>query len=79
MKYGTGIALLVIGAILSFAIRDSISGIDLVLIGYILMGAGVLGLIIAALSGTKGRVRETRTLNDPATGESITKSTSKDI
>ena len=46
MKYGTGILLLVIGAILSFAVKDSVSGVDLELIGYILMGAGVLGLIM---------------------------------
>ncbi|MBF0687904.1 MULTISPECIES: DUF6458 family protein [Cellulomonas] len=47
MGIGTGIALLVIGAILSFGISDRLEGIDLTVIGYICMGAGVLGLILA--------------------------------
>ena len=45
MTIGLGIGLLVIGAILSFAVRDSISGVDLTTIGYILMGGGALALI----------------------------------
>ncbi|MCC2315016.1 DUF6458 family protein [Cellulomonas xiejunii] len=47
MGIGTGIALLVIGAILSFGISDRLEGIDLTVIGYICMGAGVLGLVLA--------------------------------
>lgn len=47
MGMGIGIALLVVGAILSFAIRDSISGVDLSMIGYICMGAGALALILS--------------------------------
>ena len=44
---GAGIALLVVGAVLSFAVKDSISGVNLALIGYICMGAGALALILA--------------------------------
>lgn len=47
MGIGGGIALLVIGAILSFGVSDRIEGIDLTVIGYICMGAGVLALILA--------------------------------
>ena len=47
MGIGAGIFLLVVGAILSFGIRDSISAIYLTVIGYICMGAGVLGIILA--------------------------------
>ncbi len=47
MGIGAGIALLVIGAILSFAVSDGIEGVDLTMIGYICMGAGVLALILA--------------------------------
>ncbi len=43
---GTGITLLVVGAILSFAVRDAVPGIALGTIGYICMGAGVLSLVI---------------------------------
>lgn len=53
MKYGTGIFLLVIGAILAFAVADRIEGVDLSMIGYICMGAGVLALIIGAIAGAQ--------------------------
>jgi len=43
---GLGIILIVIGAILSFAVKGDFEGVDLVTIGYILMGAGVLTLIL---------------------------------
>ncbi len=43
---GTGIALLAIGAILSFAVRDVIPGVNLTLTGYICMGAGALAIIL---------------------------------
>ena len=47
MYIGGGITLLVIGAILSFAVRDNISGVNLTTIGYILMAAGVLAIILS--------------------------------
>jgi hypothetical protein len=46
MGLGTGIALLVVGGILAFGIRDSFSAVDLTAIGYICMGAGVLAIIL---------------------------------
>lgn len=47
MGIGGGIFLIVVGAILAFAVSDSVDGVDLAMIGYICMGAGVLALIIA--------------------------------
>lgn len=47
MGIGGGIALIVIGAILSFGVSDAIEGVDLTVIGYICMGAGVIALILA--------------------------------
>jgi membrane-bound ClpP family serine protease len=47
MSIGTGIVLFVIGAILTFAVNiDTGGGIDLDLIGYILMGAGLVVFLI---------------------------------
>jgi Domain of unknown function (DUF6458) len=46
MGFGGSITLLVIGAILAFGVQDRISGVDLSVIGYIFMGAGVLWLIL---------------------------------
>jgi hypothetical protein len=47
MGIGAGIALLVVGAILSFAVRDNVPGVDLSMVGYICMGAGVLALVLS--------------------------------
>ena len=47
MGIGGGIFLIVVGAILAFAVRDSLDAIDLTMIGYICMAAGVLALIIS--------------------------------
>ncbi|MBC9227078.1 MULTISPECIES: DUF6458 family protein [Aeromicrobium] len=49
MYFGGSIALIAIGAILAFAVQDTISGIDLTMIGYILMAAGVLGIVLTLI------------------------------
>ncbi|HEV2814564.1 MAG TPA: DUF6458 family protein [Solirubrobacteraceae bacterium] len=49
MGIGTSIFLLAVGAILAFAVTDAISGVDLTTVGYILMAAGVLGLLFTTL------------------------------
>lgn len=49
MRIGSSIALIVLGAILAFAVSNSIEGVDLTLVGYILMGGGALGLILSLL------------------------------
>lgn len=54
---GSGIALLVIGAILSFAVRDMVPGVDLTLIGYICMGAGVLAIILGLVTNAQATRR----------------------
>lgn len=65
MTYGGSIALIVIGAILRFAISYSPSGIDLQLVGVILIIAGVVGLIIS-LVWMFGRRRRTVTATSAA-------------
>ncbi|HEX8084880.1 MAG TPA: DUF6458 family protein [Solirubrobacteraceae bacterium] len=49
MGIGTSIFLLALGAILSFAVTDAISGVDLTVVGYILMAAGALGLVLSMM------------------------------
>ncbi|MES1169102.1 MAG: DUF6458 family protein [Leifsonia sp.] len=46
MSIGTGIVLFVIGAILTYAIHVQNAFINLALVGYILMGAGIVVFII---------------------------------
>ena len=46
-----GIVLLVAGAVVSFAVDRSVEGVDLMAIGWILMGGGGLALLIALIEG----------------------------
>lgn len=74
MGIGAGIFLLAVGAILAFAVSDRISGVDLTMVGYILMGVGALGLVLVMfLSQSRGRrtriveerpVRDTRIVEE---------------
>lgn len=46
MGIGGSIFLLALGAILAFAVNADISGLDINIVGYVLMLAGLVGLII---------------------------------
>jgi hypothetical protein len=58
MGIGTSIFLIAVGAILKFAVTETISGIELATVGVILMIVGVIGLILSMLllSRTRGVV-----------------------
>ena len=49
MRIGTSIFLIAVGAILAFAVTDSISGVELTTVGYILMVCGIIGLLVSLL------------------------------
>ncbi|GAA1166899.1 hypothetical protein GCM10009584_04850 [Ornithinimicrobium humiphilum] len=54
MGIGLGIVLLVIGAILAFAVNFTMAGgIEITTVGYILMAAGVLALILGLVMNTQ--------------------------
>lgn len=53
MGIGLGIVLLVLGAILAFAVEYTLAGIDVQTIGYILMAAGVLALLLSLVMNTQ--------------------------
>jgi cytochrome b len=55
MGIGTSIFLLALGAILAFAVTDAISGVDLTVVGYILMAAGALGLVFSLILSNRAR------------------------
>jgi hypothetical protein len=46
---GASIFLIAVGAILAFAVEAELAGLDIAVIGYILIGAGILGLILTML------------------------------
>ena len=79
MSIGTGIVLLVIGAILTFATSFQVPGVNLVLIGQILMAAGVIVTVIGIILATRKRqsVTTVRSAVDPASGESVQQRSTK--
>jgi len=74
MSLGLGIFLVVVGAILRFALNVSVTWIDLHLVGNILMGAGAVIIILGIVLITRKRssVSTTRSAVDPASGEQVT-------
>lgn len=75
MSIGFGIFLFVVGAILTFALNISLDWIDLDLVGYIFMGAGVVITIIgiALLARRRRSITTERTGVDPVAGERVTR------
>ncbi len=64
MTIGSGIGLIILGAILAFGIEpDAIGGVNLQAIGYILMIGGAVGLVIGLgmMSRRSGPRRTSRT------------------
>ena len=58
MYIGGSIFLLALGAILAFAVQDNIQEVELTTVGYILMAAGALGLVVSLIINgqrTQGR------------------------
>lgn len=81
MGIGSGIALFVIGIILAFAVNVDTGGyVDLDLIGYILMGAGIVVFLISLVLTMRSRRTETvaRTSVDPVSGEQVTRRSLRD-
>lgn len=71
MTMGIGVSLIVVGAIMSFALSDIIPNVDLGLIGYIFMGAGAVIFLISFILTLSDRrqVSTTRTVNDGQGGQ----------
>jgi hypothetical protein len=63
MTIGGSIGLIVLGAILAFAVEIELAGINLNVVGFIMMIGGVIGLIVG-LSMRQRATRTTRTVND---------------
>jgi hypothetical protein len=84
MRLGSAIFLIAIGAILAWAVAPGlIPNVNQAMIGYILMVVGVIGLIASLVMAPPGRgrsrrVSESRTVVDPSTGETVTRSESRD-
>lgn len=79
MSLGTGIVLFVIGAILVFATDIQLDWVNLDVVGYILMIAGIVGVLLGVMLLMRRRqtVSTTRSAVDPASGERITSSSTE--
>jgi hypothetical protein len=73
MSLGGGIFLIVVGAILAFALNVDVGWIDLKMVGYICLAAGVIITILGIVLMTRKRTsRVTRSTNiDPSTGRQV--------
>lgn len=49
MRIGFSIFLLAVGAVLAFAVNYSVAGVNIHVVGWILMAAGVIGLILTMM------------------------------
>jgi hypothetical protein len=77
MYVGSSIFLIALGAVLAFAITPGIVPfLDLQTVGYILMGAGVIGVIVSLILAAprrQRRVSESRQFAHPESGETVTR------
>ena len=60
MTFGSSLVLIAVGAILRYAVTATVSGIDLQVVGLVLMIVGVVGLVLSLLwfGAWAGRRRE---------------------
>lgn len=75
MSIGFGIFLFAVGAILAFAVQVDVQGINLQTVGYILMVAGVVMVLIGGVLMARKRssVTTQRTVVDPTSGEQVSR------
>ena len=72
MGIGASVFLLAIGAILAFAVDYNLNGLDINVVGFILMAAGVIGLFATTMIfGRRDRV--VTSASAPVTEERVTR------
>lgn len=73
MTIGGSIALIVLGAILAFAVEFQIAGVNISAIGAILMIGGLIGAVFGLFFADRGTARtaETRTHRRPVREETV--------
>jgi hypothetical protein len=49
VNFGVSIFLIAVGAILTFAVKTSVQGIDINIVGWILMAVGAFGLLLTLI------------------------------
>ena len=68
MGFGASLAFIAVGAVLAFAVKWDVPGIDLQMIGWILMAVGVIGMVLTTRYTRRPRaVEETVETIEPDT------------
>lgn len=71
MAIGSAIVLFTIGAILTYGVDAEIAGLDIDTIGYILMGAGLVGGLIGLMYAMTHRTRTETVVTEAAPRERV--------
>ncbi|THG29967.1 DUF6458 family protein [Naasia lichenicola] len=73
MSLGAGIFLFAVGAILAFAVNISVDWVNLQVVGYILMVAGIVGIILGIVLIARKRTAVSTTASgvDPVSGDRV--------
>jgi len=72
MGYGLGAFLLAVGLILALAVTDSINGVDLTMVGWILAAVGALIIVLTAITFNRGRAgRNVTTTTHPDGSQTV--------
>jgi hypothetical protein len=79
MGIGFSIFLLAVGAILAFAVNASVAGLDIHIVGWILMAAGVIGLILTMVVLTPRRRRTVTDTTHVAPAPGVEHQVSEDV
>ena len=69
MGIGASLFMLAVGAIITFAFNIRVGWLDLDVVGWVLMAAGALGLILTVFAGRRRTVVSTTQAADPYPGE----------
>ncbi|MFB7890989.1 DUF6458 family protein [Microbacterium sp. NPDC056044] len=79
MSIGAGIVLFAIGAIIAFALNVQVDWVNLDMLGYILMGAGVVIFLVGLVLMMRRRRSDviTHTAVDPASDAQVTRRTTR--
>ena len=72
MGYGLGVFLLAVGLILVYAVQDSINAVDLTTVGWILVLAGALVIVLTAVTMNRGRTTRSVATTTHADGSQTT-------
>ncbi len=59
MQIGSSLFLIAVGAILTFAVNATISGLDIAVVGWILMAVGAIGFVLSLFFFNQWRGRRT--------------------